>query len=297
MSRPGDVDYPLLPTCRHPESTSRPICTVRAGPSQEAREAGIRKRQKQAGTVLFGRAAVLRRRADLVERGTPNDLLDEMTASVGLPGQPFYTTTAGSASTTSKHHLAALPEDFSMQVARDEQRSCAAVFAYHAHVCDGKPDEPAGRDAALARGWAGPQQAFALTGKHPSSGRKCNVAIVVHQACQPVGLLAMSLSKDARGCIVQAIHAAPKVRGPLCVPEHMWRRATTCISEMARAQRSAAVRFSLEMPCCQSQQGAHFWIVRNGWDGTEHAKQAAKEWGLGVKWKPGTYESWYQLTL
>jgi hypothetical protein len=33
----------------------------RAGPS---REAGTRKRQKQAGTVLFGRPAVLRRRGE-----------------------------------------------------------------------------------------------------------------------------------------------------------------------------------------------------------------------------------------
>ena len=68
---------------------------------------------------------------------------------------------------------------------------------------------------------------------------------------------------------------------------------------MARAQRSAAVRFSYQLGDALLSVSAggplldcSEWL---GWE--EHAKQAAKEWGLGVKWKPGTYESWYQLTL
>ena len=72
----------------------------------------------------------------------------------------------------------------------------------------------------------------------------------------------------------------------------------TCVAEQARAQRRASVRFTLAAPCCQSQQGAHFWITRMGWDGTEDAKRAAEEWAEpGKKWKPGTYEMWYTLSV
>ena len=59
-----------------------------------------------------------------------------------------------------------LPEDFTVEVAHGERDACNAVLAYHAHTCDGAPDTKDGRDAALKRGWAGPQQAFALAGKH-----------------------------------------------------------------------------------------------------------------------------------
>ena len=126
----------------------------------------------------------------------------------------------------------------------------------------------------------------------------CNLAITVRKAGEPVAILAMSLSANARDCKVQAIHAAPKVRGPLRVPEHMWTRAKTVVAERARAQSSRVpVRFSLELACCQSQQGANFWITRMGWDGTEHAKEAADAWGRGIKWQPGTYELWYKLKV
>ena len=77
----------------------------------------------------------------------------------------------------------------------------------------------------------------------------------------------------------------------------MWERAQACVVEKARAKRTALVRFSLELPCCQSQQGAHFWMRRMGWDGTEDARKAAEAWGRGEKWGPGTYGLWYDMKL
>ena len=155
----------------------------------------------------------------------------------------------------------------------------------------------AGRDHALAQGWAAPQQAFALTGRNSGSDRMCNISIGIDFLGEPVGVLALSLDKSARACMVQAIHVAPRLRGPMQLPAHLWEKALESVAEAARGKRSRSVRFSLEMPCCQSQQGAHFWICRMGWDGTEHARQAAQEWGLGVKWKPGTYALWYDLRV
>ena len=107
-------------------------------------------------------------------------------------------------------------------------------------------------------------------------------------------MLAMSLDKSALSCSVQAIHVALRVRG-LQLPLHMWEKAKARVAEIARGKHVRIVRFSLVLACCQSQQGAHFWIHRMGWDGTEQAKQAAKELEKGVKWKPGEYELWYTL--
>ena len=237
--------------------------------------------------ILNGGAAKNARRAELVARGTPEDMLDELTAAVGLPGQPFYTT--GGARLQHGATLMELPEQFAVDVAQGQQAAQAALGTYHSQMCNGHPQTADGRKAALDRGWAGPQQWLALEGHHRSSRRWCNLAITVRQDGEPVAILAISGGR--RKCVVQAIHAVPKVRGPLCLPQHMWERAKTCV----RAQSKALVRCSLELPCCQSQQGAAFWITRMGWDGTDEAKQAAEAWGRGEKWSVGTYELWYTL--
>ena len=261
-------------------------CNV--GPSDAARAKGILKRQRMAGTVLSGRAAKLKRRADLVSRGVDDEeVLDELTAAIGLPGQVFYV------NGSKGKKLPQLPDNMQVRVSLGEHDACAANRAYHAFVCLGKPDTAAGRDHALAHGWAAPQQAFALQGRHPGSVRQCNISIGIHCLGEPVCMLAMSLDSSARACMVQAIHVVPKQRGPMQLPAHLWAKALESVVETARGKGSRSVRFSLEMACCQSQQGAHFWICRMGWDGTEHARQAAREWGQGVKWKPGTYELWH----
>ena len=245
-----------------------------------------------AGKVLSGQAAKLKRRANLVARGVDDEeMLDEMTAAIGLPGQPFYV------NGIKCKKLAKLPGDMQVRVSHAERDACAAILAYHTHMCLGEPGNQAGREHALAQGWAAPQQAFALEGRHPGSNRQCNISIGIECLGEPVGILAMSLDRSARTCMVQAIHVAPRQRGPAQLPAHLWARGLECVLERARSQKSRSVRFSLEMACCQSQQGAHFWICRMGWDGTEHARQAAKEWGQGVKWKPGTYGLWYELDV
>lgn len=261
------------------------------------------KRQKKAGKVLTGNAAKLKRRAQLVARGVEDaNFLDDLTAAVGLPGQLFYVN--GNSS-----NLSTLPARFVVKLETGERAARAALLAYHASACNGKPKTKVGRDHALRNGWAAPQQAFALDGCHPGSDNRkhmCNLLVWVHEAQEPVGLLAMSLDAAARSCSVQAIHVAPRLRGPLQLPSHLWQEAKDCVRAIAHEKLKKlahnkcsvwTVRFTLEVACCQSQQGAHFWIERMGWDGTTHAKQAAKEWGKGVKWKPGTYQMWYKLPV
>ena len=271
---------------------------MQAGPSDDARAKAILKRQRKAGKVLAGRAAKLKRRSQLVTRaqGVPDaDMLDEMTASVGLPGIPFVVDVDFS----SGNSLPSLPAEYVVQHVIGEKDACDALLAYHVHTCNGRPDTKAGRDHALARGWAAPQQALALVGHHPGKPtHRCNVLISIHHRDAPVAVLPMSLTACARRCTVLAIHVQPRQRG-LQLPAHMWGRAQECVALIARrkARSVRLVKFTLAMPCCQSQQGAHFWIHRMNWDGTEEAKEAALAWHTRKKWKPGTYELWYEMPV
>ena len=281
---------PSEPPSVFPSSHVWNILHCNVGPSVDARAKGILKRQKKAGKALTGQAAKIKRRANLVSQGfLDEEILDELTASVGLAGQVFYVN-------GSNGKLPELPGNMRLKVRVGERDACAAARAYHAHTCLGSPGTEAGRDHGKAQGWAGPQQAFALAGKHPGSDEHiCNMCITAEDQGEPVGILALSLDRSARGCAVQVIHVAKRVRGPMQLPAHLWAKALECVAETARGKGSRLVRFSLVMACCQSQQGAHFWMCRMGWGGTEHARQAAHEWGLGLKWKPGTYELWYEL--
>jgi hypothetical protein len=265
-----------------------------AGPSPAARAKGALKRQRQAGTVLGGRAAKVKRREQLLKRGIEDeDTLTELTAAVGMPGVPFY---VDRQSVGCSGNFPSLPTDVTLRLVEGEHAACDAVLAYHGHVCHGTPNTTQGREHALARGWAAPQQAFALAGRHASETRKCNLAVFMHHGEELVGMLAMSLDASARSCSVQAIHVALRVRG-MQLPLLMWEKAKVRVAEIASDKHVRMVRFSLVLPCCQSQQGAHFWINRMGWDGTEQARLAAEEWVQGVKWKPGEYVLWYALVV
>ena len=137
-----------------------------AGPSADARAKGILKRQRKAGTQLGGGAAKVKRRSQLLARGvTDPTILDELTKSVGLPGVPFDVNVASRYGNS----IPQLPDAYKVQQVTGEQDACAVLLAYHERTCDGRPDTVAGRDYALARGWAGPQQALALAGHHPGS--------------------------------------------------------------------------------------------------------------------------------
>ena len=177
---------------------------LHTGPSDAARAKAILKRQRKAGKALAGRAAKLKRRANLRSRGVDDDdTLDELTAAVGLPGQIFYVNGSNS------DKLPKLPGNMQVRVSLGERDACAASLAYHAHMCLGAPDTKAGRDHALAQGWASPQQAFALRGRISASARMCNISIGIDCLGEPVGILALSLDKSAQACTVQAHGAQP----------------------------------------------------------------------------------------
>ena len=247
-----------------------------------------------SGKALAGSAAKTKRRAQLQTRGVDDELLlDELTSSIGLPGVPFYVHAP-----TCTGPLLTLPEDYAFVQVIDEKSARAVLRAYHTHACAGNPETTAGRDCALAHGWTAPQQALALAGHHPCEhSRPCNIAISMTHKDEPVGLLAMSLDKSSRHCSVQAIHVSPQHRGSLQLPRRMWDQTRACVAQVASGKRVRMVRFNLALPCCQSQQGAHFWMHRMGWDGTEHAKEAADQWMKGVKWSVGTYELWYEMPV
>ena len=89
---------------------------TRTGPSAEARAKGVLKRQRKAGRVLHGAAAKQHRRAKLVARGVEDDeLLDALTASVGLPGQSYLVHRAGKSKAVPLP-LTDLPDLFQIQV-------------------------------------------------------------------------------------------------------------------------------------------------------------------------------------
>ena len=249
--------------------------------------------------LLVGRAAKLKHRAALVKRhdhDADDGILDELLAAVGKPGQLYMACkgTGKAASSVGKE----LPREMEVVLSVGEINAGAMLHAYHTHACNDAPNTKEGRDCALKRGWAGPQQALALEGRNRGSQRMCNAVVCMRQAGELVGLLAMHVQPGVRTCVVQTIHAAPKVRGPWNVPSHLWDSARACVADLARAKGVKKVRFSLELPQCMSQKGAHFWISRMRWEGDDLSTKAAEAWGNGeTQWTHGTYELWYQLQL
>jgi len=243
--------------------------------------------------ALVGRAAQLKHRAVLVKRHNADDgFVDELSTAIGKPGQIYMIGTRGASSVCKE-----LPPEMEVSVSEEVSHAHAMLLEYHTQACSHAPDTKEGRDAALKRGWAGPQQALALQGRNTGSQRMCNAVVCMRQAGELVGLLAMHVEPGVRKCVVQAIHVAPKVRGPWKVPNHLWEHARSYVAGLAHAKGLKLVRFSLELPCCMSQKGAHFWIYRMGWDGDEMSRKAAAEWGKGTKWEPGSYGLWYHLHL
>ena len=274
--------------------------------------------------LVFGRAAKLARGAQLRARGVDDeDLLHEHLEGVGRPGESFLTTLGDPAAGP----LGPLPPRFELSVAHDEDAR-GALLAYHAACCGpAGPGEPAGRDYAVERGWAAPQQALALQGRNKSDGPLCNLVVQATEGEGLVGVVALAFHWDA--CVVQAIHVAPRAKGPARLPEHLWERAKSellsrpsptqpglsadSLNRGSRGERVAArahkkagssshgkpeLRVTLEMARCQSRHGAAFWMGRCGWDGTADARRAAKEWREGNKGKSsvvGEYQMWCDL--
>ena len=279
-----------------------------AGPSDAARALGLAKRKRMLGTALTGRAAQLVRRAQVSGRsdGATPDVVNELVQGVGQAGQIFYVQRAAKVGRPAPPPPPPqlLHDELTVVVVRGQVEACARVLEYHTHMCNGAPGSMVGRDAALARGWTGVQQAFAIAGFHAPGSRGtpkvCNLVVCVEKGGFMVGVLAISLHSGLRMATVQAIHVVPAMRGPYELPPKMWRAGCEWVASMARASAVSVrkVRFSLELPCCQSQQGAYFWIVRMGWTGNDAAKRAANEWGLGNRmWSVGSYVLTYTLDV
>ena len=61
-------------------------------------------------------------------------MLDEMTASVGLPGVPFVVDVASRSG--SLPTLPTLPAGYEVQQVTGEQEGCAALLTYHRCICN-----------------------------------------------------------------------------------------------------------------------------------------------------------------
>ena len=199
--------------------------------SASARAAGILKRQKKAGVALVGRAAQLKCRAVLVKRHghiADDGFVDELSTAVGKPGQIYMVGAQGTSSMCKE-----LPPEMEVSVSEGESHAQAMLLDYHTQACSHAPGTKEGRDAALQREWAGPQQALALQGRNTGSLCMCNAVVCMRQAGELVGLLAMHVDSGVRKCVVQAIHVAPKVRGPWMVPNHLWEHARSYVAGLA----------------------------------------------------------------
>ena len=126
-----------------------------AGLSAAARAKGVLKRQRKAGTVVFGRAAKLARQAEVESHGKLDpQVLDEFMQCIGHPGAAFVTRASKSRNKVSST-MTALPKlrsDFDIRVSLGESNACNRLRMYHAHTCNGVPDSEAGSNAEAA--WA-----------------------------------------------------------------------------------------------------------------------------------------------
>ena len=184
----------------------------------------------------------------------------------------------------------ALPAEFSMLSFVGEAPSLAALQTYD--VC------MAVAAATPENGWSPVQQALAVNGRTVSSGMVCNLCVRVQHAGVPVGILTMA--HKGRRCMVQAIHVIPCRRGhPYVLAERMWHEARELVRVAASQQGISKVTFSVESSCGQSQQAAHFWITRMGWEGSMESCRAAMEWqaASSTPWSVGEYVMTYIMCL
>ena len=126
---------PVCPSQRYLTHTPTRFCC--AGPSDAARKKSLLKRQRRAGTALVGRAAKLKRKAQVKERNIPLHMLDEFTAAIGLPGDILYVNK--SHGKDEQEALEPLPRTLSMHVARGDAEAGVSLKRYHARICDDMP--------------------------------------------------------------------------------------------------------------------------------------------------------------
>ena len=262
------------------------------GPSDAARAASLLKRQRSAGRVVYGAAAKSCRRKKLQGRAVEGSDIETQLVNVGAAGVP-YATTAGVLPP-----LMPFPEDlFTMEVCEGEETCLRSIREYHRVRCEDQPVTEIGRSVADDQGWGGQLQRLAADGCATGSHSVCNTLVIVHERCtgEAVGLLAMCFT--SRGCLVQAIHVVPRLRGPLRLPEQLWRTARAKIACEAREQQRCSYRVTAETACNQAPAAAVFWIYRGcGWEGSADAAKAAASWMCGDHSSSSIVPGQYQLS-
>ena len=259
------------------------------GPSDAARAASLLKRQRSAGRIVYGAAAKSCRRKQLQGRALDGSDIETQLINVGAAGVP-YATTAGVLPP-----LLPLPEDlFTIEVCEGEETCLGSLREYHRVRCEDQPATEIGRSVADDQGWGGQLQRLAADGCPTGSRSICNTLVIVHERCtgEAVGLLAMCFT--SRGCLVQAIHVVPRLRGPLRLPEQLWRKARAKIACEACEQQRRSYRVTAETACNQAPAAAAFWIYRCGWEGSADAVKAASSWMRGDN--PSIVPGQYQLS-
>ena len=155
--------------------------------------------------------------------------------------------------------LLPLPEDlFTIEVCEGEETCLGSLREYHRVRCEDQPATEIGRSVADDQGWGGQLQRLAADGCPTGSRSICNTLVIVHERCtgEAVGLLAMCFT--SRGCLVQAIHVVPRLRGPLRLPEQLWRKARAKIACEACEQQRRSYRVTAETACNQAPAAAAF---------------------------------------
>ena len=242
-----------------------------SGPSAGARQTALLKRQRQAGTVLDGAAAIAASAKKARIRGStpPSD--------VGNQRQPYY------------HAVQvpplppALPEPFQVRHAGAGTEVVDVVREYASVQST----------ALLDADWS---QELDAACRSPVTHA---VLVTELSTAAPVGLVAAHIG--ARSVTVRVIHVVPRLRGHARLGEHLWRALLPLLQE-ATSNKSARHKLCLlSTTCARGAQAAAFWMLRCGWQGSDDATEAARRWhtqrdvASSSKTKVGEYSMSYQL--
>ena len=267
----GGVRGPKFCPAPSPSCAQNRCMPNSSGPSAGARQTALLKRQRQAGTVLDGAAAIAASAKKARIRGStpPSD--------VGNQRQPYY------------HAVQvpplppALPEPFQVRNAGAGIEAAAMVREYASTRMT----------ALLDADWS---QELDAACRSPVTHA---VLVTELSTAAPVGLVAAHIG--ARSVTVRVIHVVPRLRGHARLGEHLWRALLPLLQE-ATSNKSARHKLCLlSTTCARGAQAAAFWMLRCGWQGSDDATEAARRWhtqrdvASSSKTKVGEYSMSYQL--
>ena len=155
----------------------------------------------------------------------------------------------------------ALPEGVELCTADSAELARALIDEHHRTML------ALGEIGAVSAGWEQSQQAVVRNGNATLA-----VAARVHGAPQAI----VAASVCSRSATVLLIHVVPAARGPMRLPERLWRELRGLL-HAAIGNRSRRLVYA-SSTCAEAPQAAHFWLRRCGWTGNELAEAAAERW-------------------